>query len=43
MCVLVVVDIRVSAYAVLEADVQVIPESAVQHYVSHHPNPVFCL
>lgn len=38
-----VVDIRVSAYAVLEADVQVIPETAVQHHVSHHPNPVFNL
>lgn len=40
---LVVVDVRVSAYAVLEADVQIIPEAAVQHHVSHHPNPVFNL
>jgi len=42
-CVLVVVDIRVSADAVLEADVQAIPEEAVQHQISHHPNPVFNL
>lgn len=43
MHVLVVVDVRVPAYAVLEADVQVIPETAVQHHVSHHPYPVFNL
>lgn len=43
MCVLVVVDVRVSAYAVLVADVKVVPEAAVQHHRSHHPNPVFNL
>lgn len=37
----VVVDIWVSADAVLEADVQVIPETAMEHHVSHHANPVF--
>lgn len=41
--ILVVVGVRVPAYAVLEADVEVIPETAVQHHVSHHPNPVFNL
>lgn len=38
-----VVDVWFSAYAVLEPDVQVIPEAAVQHRVSHHPDPVFNL
>lgn len=43
LCVPVVVDVWISTYAVLEADVQVIPETAVQHHISHHPNPVFNL
>ena len=43
MCVLVVVDIRVSADVVLKANVQVVPKAAVQHHVSHHPDPVFNL
>lgn len=38
-----VVDIRVSAYAVLEADVQIVPEKTLLHHISHHPNPVFNL
>ncbi|TNN26424.1 hypothetical protein EYF80_063440 [Liparis tanakae] len=41
--VLVVVDVRVSADAVLEADVQIIPEEAVQHHMPHHPDPVLNL
>lgn len=43
LCVPVVVDVWISTYAVLEADVQVIPETAVQHHISHHPDPVFNL
>lgn len=43
LCVPVVVDVWITTYVVLEADVQVIPETAVQHHISHHPNPVFNL
>lgn len=43
MFVLVVVDVWVSADAVLKADVQVVPQTAVQHHVPHHSNPVFNL
>lgn len=39
----VMVDVRITANPVLEADVQVIPETTMQHHVSHHPNPVFNL
>lgn len=41
--VLVVVDVRVSGDAVLEADVQVVPDTTVQHHIPHHPDPVFNL
>lgn len=43
LCVPVVVDVWISTYAVLEADVQVIPETAMQYHISHHPDPVFNL
>lgn len=38
-----VVNIWVSTNAVLETNVQVIPETAVQNHMPHHPNPVFNL
>lgn len=43
VCLPVVVDVRVPAYTVLVADVQIVPQAAVQHHVSHHPDPVFNL
>lgn len=39
----VVIDVWVSADAILKTDVQVIPEAAVQHHVPHHANPVLQL
>lgn len=43
VCLPVVIDVRISAYAVLEANVQVVPETAMKHHGSHHPDPVFNL
>lgn len=39
----VVVDVWIAADAVLKTDVQVIPETAMQHHVPHHTKPVLQL
>lgn len=39
----VVIDVWLSADAILESDVQVIPEAAMQHHVPHHTDPVLQL
>lgn len=41
--ILVVVGVGISADAVLKADVQVVPEAAVQNHVPHHADSVFNL
>lgn len=40
---LVVVNVRISTHSVIEADVQVVPQPAVQNHVSHHVNSVLDL
>ncbi len=40
---LVVVNIRISTHSIIEADVQVVPQPAVQNHVSHHINSVLDL
>lgn len=39
----VVIDVWVSADAILKTDVKVIPEAAMQHHIPHHAKPVLQL